>query len=128
MTFEDHPDAEIQLLSESLNRAHEAASTEVIASDNGILVEATLASSSSSDDNWAGDAVDGTYLKPPLIFPRKTIESQPMEQGVNDDQCLMVYQENGFVCLELFERWCLEVFSGSLAAGGSTSNSGERRS
>jgi hypothetical protein len=41
MTFEDETDDEIQLLSEYLNRAHETASTEVIASDNGILVEAT---------------------------------------------------------------------------------------
>jgi hypothetical protein len=58
MTFEDYPDDEIQLLSEYLNRAHEAASTEVIASDNGILVEVTLTSSSSSDDDWAEDAED----------------------------------------------------------------------
>jgi hypothetical protein len=32
-----------------------------------------------------------------------------MEQGVNGDQCLMVHQENGFICTELFEQWCLEV-------------------
>jgi hypothetical protein len=58
MTFEDFTNDEIQLLSEYLNRAHEAASTEMIASDNGILVEATLTSSFSSDNDWTGDSED----------------------------------------------------------------------
>jgi hypothetical protein len=55
-------------------------------------------------------AADGTYLKPLLILPGKTIESELMEQGVNGDRCLIVHQENDFICTELFEQWRLEVF------------------
>jgi hypothetical protein len=51
LTFEDDTDDEIHLLSEYVSRAHEAASIAVITSDNGILVEATLTSSSSSNDD-----------------------------------------------------------------------------
>jgi hypothetical protein len=76
MTFEDYSDDEIQLLSEYLNRAHEAASTEVIASDNGILVEATLTSSSSSDDDWAGDAQDE------VLEPSRT--RQPLKPAIHE--------------------------------------------
>jgi hypothetical protein len=76
MTFEDDTDDEIQLLSEYLNRAHEAASTEVIASDNGIFVEATLTFSFSSDDDWAGDAEDE------VLEPLRT--RQPLKPGIHE--------------------------------------------
>jgi hypothetical protein len=76
MTFEDYTDDEIQLLSESVNRVHEAASTEVIASDNGIFVNATLTSSSSSDDDWAGDAEDE------VLEPSRT--RQPLKPAVHE--------------------------------------------
>jgi hypothetical protein len=59
---------------------------------------------------------DWTYLKPLLILPSKTIENELMEQGANGDRCLMVHQENGFVCTELYERWCLEVFFSELGS------------
>jgi hypothetical protein len=85
MTFENDTDDEIQLLSEYLNRAHEAASTEVIASHNGILVDATLTSSSSSDDNWAGDSEDEVLEPSRMRQPLKPAIHKFNAEGVSPE-------------------------------------------
>jgi hypothetical protein len=53
---------------------------------------------------------DGTYLRPLLIIPHKTIESVLIEQGINSELATMVHQEHGFILTVLFENWCPEVF------------------
>jgi hypothetical protein len=57
-----------------------------------------------------GIATDGTFLKPMLILPRKTIEKELLEQGINDGVGKLIYQENGFITGGLFREWCAEVF------------------
>jgi hypothetical protein len=57
-------------------------------------------------------AADGTYLKPLLILPRKTIEPEVLEQGISESMCKKVYQEHGFISTTLFEQWCCDAFFG----------------
>jgi hypothetical protein len=52
---------------------------------------------------------DGTSLKPMLILPRKTIERELLEQGINEGISMLVYQEHGFITGDLFKKWCVEV-------------------
>jgi hypothetical protein len=55
----------------------------VIASDHGILVGATLTSSSSSDDDWAGDTEDhGCWIE--LLPPSSSDQTQPCDVAVFD--------------------------------------------
>jgi hypothetical protein len=62
-------------------------------------------------------AADGTYLKPLLLLPGKTIEPEVLEQGISESMCKMVYQEHGFISTALFEQWCWAVFfSGNQAS------------
>jgi hypothetical protein len=61
-------------------------------------------------------SADGSYLRPLLILPRKTIESELIEQGISEAHAKMVYQEHGFISTALFEEWCLEVFFPELEA------------
>jgi hypothetical protein len=46
----------------------------------------------------------------PSDLPRKTIESELIEQGTSEAHAKMVYQEHGFISTALFEEWCMEVF------------------
>lgn len=55
-------------------------------------------------------AADGTWLKPLLILPRKTIEKELLEEGINEQLAQFVYQENGFITTQLFTNWCEQVF------------------
>jgi hypothetical protein len=55
-------------------------------------------------------AADGTFLKLMLILPRKTIQKELLEEGINDGIRQLVYQENHFFPGELFKEWCAEVF------------------
>jgi hypothetical protein len=52
---------------------------------------------------------DGTFLKPLMILPRKTIETELYEQGIAVNVCMLVHQTNGFIATELFQDWCSEV-------------------
>jgi hypothetical protein len=52
---------------------------------------------------------DGTFLKPLMILPRKTIETELYEQGITADVCMFVHQTNGFIATELFRDWYSEV-------------------
>jgi hypothetical protein len=54
-------------------------------------------------------AADGTYLRPLLILPRKTIGNELVEQGVTSELTMMVYQEHGFISTVRFEEWCEDV-------------------
>jgi hypothetical protein len=73
-------------------------------------------------------AADGTYLRPLLILPRKTIESELIEQGTNSELATMVHQEHGFILTVLFEDWCYEVFSLREKSGASVWSIREKQS
>jgi hypothetical protein len=42
-------------------------------------------------------AADGTLLKPFLIPPKKNIEQEVLEQGLNGATCKTIHQEHGFI-------------------------------
>jgi hypothetical protein len=48
---------------------------------------------------------NGTDFRPLLILPRKTIESELIEQGIICELTMMVHQEHGFISTVLFEDW-----------------------
>ena len=55
-------------------------------------------------------AADGTCMKPLVLLPRKTIDSDLILYGYNDNQALFVYQKNAFMTTKLFEKWAIDVF------------------
>jgi hypothetical protein len=55
-------------------------------------------------------AADGTWLKPLLILPRKTIQRELLDEGINGRSARFVDQENGFITTSLFTDWWKQVF------------------
>lgn len=57
----------------------------------------------------AGIFADGTYLKPTIVVPRKTVEIELYHNGYTPDKVQIYTQENGFFEAGLFGRWAEEV-------------------
>ena len=55
-------------------------------------------------------AADGEALKPMLIIPRKTIESELALYGYNSNVVSYAYQEHSFMTSKIFEQWANEIF------------------
>jgi hypothetical protein len=50
-------------------------------------------------------AANGRHLKPDIVIPRQTLETELDESGFPPESCCVVHQENGFVTSRLFEDW-----------------------
>jgi hypothetical protein len=55
-------------------------------------------------------AADGRPLKPLIVLPRKTAETELYECGLTPDAVALLYQENGFANSRLFEWWVFNLF------------------
>ena len=55
-------------------------------------------------------SADGEALKPMLIIPRKTIESELALYGYNSNVVSYAYQEYSFMISKIFEQWANEIF------------------
>ena len=55
-------------------------------------------------------AMDGSALKPFVISYNKSVETQLLAAGYNEENCFIVYQDKGFVNAELFSLWADNVF------------------
>ena len=53
---------------------------------------------------------DGSYLKPLIVVPRKTIEKELYDIGITPDKAMICYQENGFIDSISFLCWASNVF------------------
>jgi hypothetical protein len=53
---------------------------------------------------------DGTYIRPLVIIPRKTVDQDLRLFGINDENCLIRFQESAFIDRELFDLWMEDVF------------------
>ena len=54
--------------------------------------------------------LDGTTMKPLIVSPNKTISRMLHISGYNENTCLVVHQENGFVNNEIFAFWAEHIF------------------
>lgn len=48
---------------------------------------------------------DGSRLKPAVIVPRKTVETEVFNYGFTPDNCTIYYQEHGFMVGDIFEHY-----------------------
>lgn len=55
-------------------------------------------------------AADGSFLKPMIILPRKTMELDLLMWGYTNEKALFAYQKNAFMTTVLFEEWAKNVF------------------
>ena len=53
---------------------------------------------------------DGSALKPLIITTNKTVQTQLIQDGYGPENCLIVYQSNGFITSEVFAFWADHVF------------------
>ena len=53
---------------------------------------------------------DGTAMKPLVIIQNKTVQKELVKNGYGEENCLIVYQENGFVSSEIFAFWADHLF------------------
>ena len=58
---------------------------------------------------------DGTFIKPLIIVPRKTIELELFDIGLTPDKVIVMFQENGFVDTHCFLTWASNVFFPEIA-------------
>ena len=54
-------------------------------------------------------SADGRCLKPLLIVPRSTLESEVLLAGYTSDEAIFVKSANGYITRDLFERYLVEV-------------------
>jgi hypothetical protein len=54
-------------------------------------------------------AANSRHLKPDIVVPRKTLETELYESGFPPEVCCVVHQENGYVTALLFEDWLEKV-------------------
>jgi hypothetical protein len=53
----------------------------------------------------ASAAADGSYLKPFVIIPRKTVDTDCPFTGLTKEKLLVESQPKGFITTEIFEAW-----------------------
>ena len=53
---------------------------------------------------------DGSYLKPLIITKRKTIETSLIQKGLNPNNVMLAYSENGYMTEKIFNEWIEKVF------------------
>jgi hypothetical protein len=58
----------------------------------------------------------GGYLKPLIIVPRKSVETELYNLGFTPNNVMIKSQENGFLNTEIFEEWIEECFVPAVAA------------
>jgi hypothetical protein len=58
----------------------------------------------------AAIGLDGSYLRPMIIVPRKTIDDDLLLLGITTDKCLIVSQPKGFIDTAIFDKWFEEIF------------------
>jgi hypothetical protein len=58
----------------------------------------------------AAIGLDGSYLWPMIIVPRKTIDDDLLLLGITPDKCLVTSQPKGFIETAIFEKWFEEIF------------------
>jgi hypothetical protein len=82
------------------------------------------------NQNWLLVCItaDGTYLRPLLIVPRKTIDQELVEQDITSAICKMVHQEYGFITTSTFDEWWWEFSSRSLPTVESNSDTKAKQS
>jgi hypothetical protein len=68
-----------------------------------------------------------TWLKPMLILPRKMIEKELLQQGINDRLSQFVYQGSGFITGDLFREWCAQVLFPETNTGKGDTTTGNTR-
>ena len=54
-------------------------------------------------------SLDGSFIKPVLVVQRKKIENELMLMGIKDSNCLIVYQECGFINDSIFYHWAEKI-------------------
>jgi CRP-like cAMP-binding protein len=60
-------------------------------------------------------ALDGSYLKPMVIIPRKTVDYDLAPTGLTDEKVEIVHQPKGYINTQLFDDWFEDIFLTELA-------------
>lgn len=59
--------------------------------------------------------LDGSSIMPCIVSHNKTVEQELLHMGYNDSNCLIVYQESGFINAELFAYWADQILFKEIA-------------
>jgi hypothetical protein len=54
--------------------------------------------------------LDGSYLKPMVIIPRKTVDPDLAPTGLTEEKVDIVHQPKGYINTQLFDQWFKEIF------------------
>jgi hypothetical protein len=55
-------------------------------------------------------ALDGSFLKPTIIIPRKTVDTDLLLTGLTSEKVTIKSQPNGFINTPIFDSWVQETF------------------